>query len=446
MPAELTRNLQGRLLVNCRVDAVPSAAEVESGGARLLNFAGDDLLGLGSDTRVRTAVSTALKEHGFSHIGGGKAQAALEARAAGLLGAEAATIVDHEAALLDLLPTWRLLTGTRGRRALADSAQVASPEEADQTLSHAGLLGMVLEALHPLEGDLSVVPRYAEICQRHHAHLILIDDALGVLGPNGGGAAEHLSLQAQTTLRLVPLGGAIPGAGALVLGSEQLVETFRGVRPAPPAASLAATAKALEISVAEPARRARLFDVTQKLISGLRGRGFDTGPCVTPWVPAWLGDEALCLKWMSSLAELGVACRGWLAGPRSRLLLTPTATLTDAQLNQALDVFDRLSRKLTLPVAASVVREAPTLARPGSYAMGSTAALHWTTVEPRERRPLDVSTPLQAVQSPEAENLSLADRVQDAVETVTWRATSVGGAQLRRGADALRALLDKRRR
>lgn len=446
MPAELTRNLQGRLLVNCRVDAVPTAAEVESGGARLLNLAGDDLLGLGNDTRVRTAVTTAIKEHGLSQLGGGKVQAALEARAAGLLGAEAAIVIDHEAALLELLPTWRLLTATRSRRTLADSPQVASPEEADQALSLPGVVGMVLEALHPLEGDLTVVPRYAEVCQRHHAHLILIDDALGVLGPTGGGAAEHLSLQEQTTLRLVPLGGAIPGAGALILGSEQLVETFRGVRPAPPTASLAATAKALEISVAEPARRARLFDVTQKLLGGLRSRGFDTGPCVTPWVPAWIGDEALCLKWMSSLAELGVACRGWLAGPRSRLLLTPTATLTDAQVNQVLDVFDRLSRKLTLPVAASTVREVPTLARPGSYAMGSTAALHWTTVDPRERRPLEVSTPFEPVQSPDAENLSLADRVYDAVETVTWRATSVYGAQLRRSADALRALLDKRRR
>ncbi|PZR17354.1 MAG: hypothetical protein DI536_03250 [Archangium gephyra] len=446
MPAELTRNLQGRLLVNCRVEAVPTAAEVESGGARLLNVAGDDLLGLGSDTRVRTAAVTAIKEHGLSQLGGGKVQAALEARAANLLGAEAALVIDHESALLDLLPTWRLLTCARSRRTLADAPQVASPEEADQALATPGVLGMVLEALHPLEGDLTVVPRYAEVCQRHHAHLILIDDALGVLGPNGGGAAEHLSLQEQTTLRLVPLGGAIPGAGALVLGSEQLVETFRGVRPAPPTASLAATAKALDISVAEPARRARLFDVTQKLLAGLRARGFDTGPCVTPWVPAWIGDEALCLKWMSSLAELGVACRGWLAGPRSRLLLTPTATLTDSQLNQLLDVFDRLSRKLTLPVAASTVREVPTLARPGSYAMGSTAALHWTTVEPRERRPLEVSTPAEPVQSPEAENLSLADRVYDAVETVTWRATSVYGAQLRRSADALRALLDKRRR
>ncbi len=446
MPAELTRNLKGRLVVNARVDAVPSASELESGGARLLNFAGDDLLGLGSDARVRSATSAALKDYGVGRIASARLQESLEARAASLLGAEAAAIIDHEATLLAELPSWRLLTAARGRRLLADSPQVSSPEEADAALSQQGLLGMVLEAVHPLEGDLAVVPRYAEVCQRHHAHLIVIDDALGVLGPTGGGAVEHLSLQGQTTLRLTTLGGAIPGLGALVLGDAALVDAFRGAFPAPPTVSLAATARALEISSAEPARRARLFDVTHKLLTGLRARGFDTGPCVTPWVPAWLGDEALCLKWLSALAELGVGCRGWLAGPRSRLLLTPPATLTDAQVTQALEVFDRLARKLTLPDAGSLVKEAPPLARPGSYAMGAPAALHWTTVEPRERRPTEPGAPSQPVTSSTTENLSLKNRVYDAVETVTWRATSVGGAQLRRGADALRALIDKRRR
>lgn len=446
MALELTRNITGRVQINCRVDAVPSAAEVESNGARLLHLGGDDRLGLGSDARVRTAVTAALKEHGVGGAEGTKLQSALEARAASLLGAEAAAVIDHESALLELLPAWRLLSVARGRRPLGDAAQVATPEDADAALSHAGLVGLVVEALHPLEGDLAVVPRFAEICQRHHAQLIVIDDALGVLGPTGGGAVEHLALQDQCSLRVVPLGGAIPGSGALVLGDAATIDALRGVRPAPPPAALAATLKALEISAAEPARRARLFDVTHKLLTGLRGRGFDTGPCVTPWIPLWLGDEALCHEWLASLAELGVACRGWLAGPRSRLLLTPPATMTDAQINHALDVFDRLARKLRLPDAGSQLKDAPPLARPGTYAMGAPCALHWLTVEPREQRPAPQHAPAPIAAEPGEDNLSLSARVYDAVETVTWRATSVGGAQLRRGADALRALIDKRRR
>lgn len=445
MPVDLLRNVRGRAVVNCRADTVPSAAEIESNGARLLNLAGDDLLGLASDTRVRNAASAALKDHGLTTLPGGRLQNALETRAASLLGAPAALVIAHEAALLELLPSWRLLTEVRGRRVLEDAAQVSTPEDADAALKHAGVVGMVLEALHPLEGDLSIVPRYAEVCQRHHARLVVIDDALGVLGPTGGGAVEHLSLSEQTAVRLLPLGGAIPGAGALVLGEPAFIEALRDVLPVPPAPMIAAATKALEISAAEGPRRARLFDVAQKMIAGLRARGFDTGPAVTPWIPAWIGDEALCVQWLEALAEHSIACRGWLAGPRSRLLLTPGATLTDSQVNQALEVFERLARKLPLPDASSVPKEAPVLARPGSYAFGAPAAMYWATVDPRERRPMQPAAPDATVTPSTPESLSLRSRVVDAVETLTWRATNMSGTQVRRGADAIRALFDKKR-
>lgn len=159
----------------------------------------------------------------------------------------------------------------------------------------------------------------------------------------------------------------------------------------------------------------------------------------------WLGDEALCEQWLAALAELGICCRGWLAGPRSRLLLAPPATLTDSQVGQLVEAFERLSRKLQLPEAGSFAKEPPVLARPGSYAMGAPAALHWTTVDPREERPSEPEVPHTTPPSSD-ENLTLRELVYDAVETVTWRATSVGSAQLRRGAEALRTLIDRKRR
>ena len=354
-------------------------------------------------------------------------------------------MISHEEALLPLLPTWRMATEARGRRMIPEAAQITTPEDAEVALAHPGMLGLILEAVHPLEGDLALTPRFAEACQRRHSNLLVIDDGLGVLGPTGGGAIEHLSLQAQVTLRVLPLGGAIPGTGALVLGDPLLLEALRGALPPPSPVSLAASARALDIAASEGARRARLFDVAQRLLTALRGRGFDTGPCVTPWVPVWLGDEALCEQWLAALADLGICCRGWLAGPRSRLLLAPPATLTDAQVGQIIDVFERLSRKLQVPEPGSLIKEAPALARPGSYAMGAPAALHWTTVDPRERRPLEPELPHTTPPS-SPENLTLRELVYDAVETMTWRATSVGGAQLRRSADALRTLIDRRRR
>ncbi len=442
----LTRGLRGRVRSNARIDAVPSAAEFESDGARLLVASTDDLLGLGSDPRVREAMASAARKYGLGRTAGTRAQGEFEDRVATLLGEAGALVVSHESALLPLLPTWRMASHVRDARPMTDAVHVATPEDADAALGNAGMLAVILEAVHLLEDDLALTPRYAEVCQRHHASLLVIDDGLGVLGPGGGGAIEHLSLQAQVSLRVLPLGQAIPGAGAIVLGEPTLLDALRGALPAPPAVSLAASLKALEISASEVGRRARLFDVAQKTLLGLRARGFDTGPCVTPWIPIWLGDEALCTQWLSALVGVGIFCRGWLAGPRSRLLLSPPATLTDAQLTQLLEGFDRLSRKLQLPEAGSALKEPPTLARPGSYAMAAPAALHWSTVDLPERRPVEPETVAAAAPPSSAENLSLKGRVYDAVETVTWRAASVGGAQLRRSAEALRALIDKRRR
>lgn len=444
-PTVVSRNLRGRMKSNCRVDAVPSASEVESDGARLLMASTDDLLGLGSDARVREAAQTALRKVGLGRNDDSRAQAELEARANSLFGAEAALVISHEDALMPLLPTWRMATEARGRRTIPEAAQIATPEDAESALAHTGMLGLVLEAVHPLEGDLALTPRFAEACQRRHSNLVVIDDGLGVLGPTGGGAIEHLSLQQQVTLRVLPLGGAIPGMGALVLGDALLIDALRGALPAPPTFWLAASARALDIAATEGARRARLFDVAQKLLTALKGRGFDTGPCVTPWIPVWLGDEALCEQWLSALADLGIACRGWLAGPRSRLLIAAPATLTDSQVGQIVDAFERLSRKLQVPEVGSLSREPPVLARPGSYAMGAPAALHWTTVDARDRRPLEPEV-VHTTPPSSAENLTLRELMSDAVETMTWRATSVGGAQLRRSAEALRALIDRRRR
>jgi hypothetical protein len=346
--------------------------------------------------------------------------------------------------VLQLLPTWRLASQERNARALSDAVHVTTPEDAEAALGQPGMLGLVLDAVHLREGDLSLAPRFAEVCQRRHVSLLVIDEGLGVLGPTGGGALEHLSLQAQVSLRVLPLGLAIPGAGAIVLGEPELLEVLRGALPSPPPALLAGSLKALELATIEAARRERVFDVAQKVLHGLRLRGFDTGPCVTPWIPVWLCDEALCAQWLGALAGAGIFCRGWLAGPRSRLLLAPPATLTDAQVGTLLEGFERLSKKLQVPVLASSHKDLPALARPGSYAMGAPAELHWTTVDLPERA---LPTPEAPVAAPPSsfENLSLKDRVYDAVETLTWRATSVGSAQLRRSAEALRALIDKRR-
>jgi 7-keto-8-aminopelargonate synthetase-like enzyme len=421
------------------VDAVPSAVEVDSRGARWLNASSGDVLGLAADARVREAFHAAVRKLGLHAAPPSQLQQELETRLASFLGRPAALVAADLHAVLRCLPTWRCAIDDRSRDLADDATSVVSADEAQVLLAKGEVTGVIVEALHPQEGDLAPLPRYAEICERFRASLIVHDPCgLGVLGPTGAGTVEHLAVQEQVTLQLSTLGGALPGSGVVVSGDLELISVLRGQLQAPLSAQLAATSRALEISQSEPQRRARLFDVAQQLLEGLRGLGFDTGPCVTPWVPLWLGDQALCQQWLFALAEASVATRAWVAPGASRLLLCLPATATDAQVGAVLDAFARVARKLRVPEPPAHVRTADVvIARPGTWSLAAPCGANWLAANALHR-------PEEEQQA--REQPPLKERLYDAVETLTWRASNASGRSIRRTAGAVRALFDRRRK
>lgn len=439
-PDALRRATPGRVVGNVRVDAAPSAAEVESDGARLLNAGATDLLGLASDARVREALQAALRKNGLNRAPRSRAQAELEERLATLLGAAAAVVLDDAGGALSSLDALGALVDAHARW-LVPGVPVASPDDAERALAVARGAPLVVGAVDELAGDLSPLHRFAEATQRAGAPLVVIDPVgLGVLGPTGLGAVESLGLGDQVSLQGLFLGHAVPGTGAVFAGPAPLVDALRATGRAPPLASLAATSRALELATTEAPRRARTFDVAQQLVDGLRSLGLDTGPCVTPWIPVWMGDDALTEQWLRALADHGVACRGLLAGERSRLLVSMAATATDAQVDAVLGAFEKVGRKLKPPELDVAWRGPVLLARPGSFALATPCAPHW-------REPIAAALPPPVLEQPPAPAASLRARLFDAVETLTWRATNVRGTKLGLpGGEALKALLDRRRR
>ncbi|MEW6433520.1 MAG: hypothetical protein AB1730_18595 [Myxococcota bacterium] len=441
-PDTLRRAARARVVGNVRVDAAPSAAEVESDGARLLNAGATDLLGLGADPRVREALQAALRRHGLARAPRSRAQLELEERLARLLGAAAAVALEDASGALAALEALGALVDTRAHRLLPRGLAVASPEDAERALTATPGAPLVVGAVDELAGDLCPLHRFAEAAQRAGAPLLVLDTAgLGVLGPAGLGAVESLGLADQVALQGLTFGQAIPGTGAVFAGPAPVVDALRGTAPPPPTALLAATSRALELATAEAPRRARAFDVAQHLVDGLRGLGLDTGPCVTPWIPVWMGDEAVCGQWLRALADGGVACRALLAGARSRLLVSMPATATDAQVDTVLEAFGKVARRLKPAELDAAWRGPVLLARPGSFALATPCAPHWREVPTPATPP---PPPAEAAPAPAA---SLRARLFDAVETLTWRATNVRGGKLGLpGGEALKALLDRRRR
>lgn len=430
-----------RLVANARVDAVPSASEVETDGSRLLNASADDVLGLAGDARVKEAANAAVKRLGVELSRSSTLVSQLETRLASRLKADSAAMVDSLATVvraLEQAEARRFVDVRLSRRLGITGTLFSSPEQLATQLSIAGAEQRVVlvDGVRVYEGDLAPLPRLVEITQRNHVPLVVID-ALGPgsLGADGNGVLEHFELAGQVDLSVSTLG---PGAVAIA-GVRAVVDAFLPFLPARVGTgSTAAIVKRLELIDAEGHRRSRALDLAESMQEALRLRSFDTGPSVTPIIPIWLGDEGLTDMWLRQLAEQGVFCRGLLDGPRSRLLLSLPATATEAQQHQLIEALEKIEKKLGAPPPLD--SEAPrtvTIARPGSFAIGTPCHPRWLPSMPES---MGTNAPLN-------DGRSVRERIFDTVETMTWRIASGQSGQLRRlpGANTLRALVDRAR-
>jgi 8-amino-7-oxononanoate synthase len=95
---------------------------------------------------------------------------------------------------------------------------------------------------------------------------------------------------------------------------------------------------------------ARVLRNAEKMRAGYRSLGFNIGNSVTPVVPIIIGDDQTTFMMWKALFEAGVFVNPVIspATPPGRQLLRTSymATHTDAQLNQVLETFETIGKKL----------------------------------------------------------------------------------------------------
>ncbi len=216
---------------------------------------------------------------------------------------------------------------------------------------------VVTEGVFSMEGSITDLPRLVAIAREHGATL-LVDDAhaIGVLGDNGAGTARHFGVDDQVDLIMATFSKSLASVGGVVAGPEHAIHYLRHLsRPlmftasAPPA-SVAGVLVALDIMEQEPERRERLWDNTHRVAEALRSLGFDTGASETPIIPVLVGDPHQAARFWRGLFELGVFAHPIVppAVPAnaSRIRVSMSAEHTDEQIEQALDAFARVARKI----------------------------------------------------------------------------------------------------
>jgi glycine C-acetyltransferase len=192
---------------------------------------------------------------------------------------------------------------------------------------------------------------------------MMVDDAhaSGVLGRNGRGSVDHFGMHGKVDVQVGTLSKAIGSLGGYVCGSRDLIDyLYHRARPflfstSHPPAVAATCIAAFDILENEPERIERLWTNARYLQGELKRMGFNTGGITTPATetpitPVILGDGRVTMDFSRALFEEGVMGTG-IAFPtvpegKARIRLMPTSEHTKGQLDQALETFERVAKRM----------------------------------------------------------------------------------------------------
>jgi len=119
-----------------------------------------------------------------------------------------------------------------------------------------------------------------------------------------------------------------------------------------PPAAVAAVRAAMEIIVAEPERRERLWKNTEKMHTGFRAMGYNTGTSCSPIIPVVIGEDIKTFYFWKTLFENGIFSNPVItpAVPPGQALIRTSymATHTDEELDTVLETFRKVGKEMNI--------------------------------------------------------------------------------------------------
>ena len=366
-----TRTITKRDGLRCEVD-----------GQWLLEFCGNDYLGLSRHPRVVSAFLNGAQAHGAgataSHLVCGHAAAheALEHELADWLQAPRALLfgsgfMANLAVVQALLGAGDVCVQDKLNHAsLIDAARLSGcmlkrfphtdvEAAARQLIAHAdGAALLASDGVFSMDGDIAPLRALADIARAQQATLY-VDDAhgVGVLGDTGRGSVAAAGLQARDVpLQLVTFGKALGSYGAAVVGDADLIahlaETARPhiYTTALPPAQAVATLEAVRIARDGDELREQLQANIARFREGARTQGLALMASGTAIQPMLCGNDARAMAMATSLEQQGY----WVAPIRpptvpegaARVRITLSAAHTSIDINGLLDALARANESV----------------------------------------------------------------------------------------------------
>ena len=202
-----------------------------------------------------------------------------------------------------------------------------------------------------------------EICalKSKYNFRLLVDDAhgFGTLGKTGAGAGEEQGCQDQIDVYFSTFAKSMAGFGAFLAGDKEIIRYLKfNLRSQIFAKSLTMPMvigglKRLELLRTRPEIKAKLWENVNKLQNGLRKIGYnlgDTNTCVTPvFIQGTPVEATLLVKELREDYGIFTSVVVYPVIPKGMILLRliPTASHTDAEINETLAAFESIYNKLT---------------------------------------------------------------------------------------------------
>ena len=222
-----------------------------------------------------------------------------------------------------------------------------------------GAILVITEGVFGMRGDQGIVKEIVDIKQNYNFRLF-VDDAhgIGTLGATGGGTGEEQGCQDGIDIYFGTFAKSFALIGGFISSDEQVVEYLRyNMRSqifakAMPMPLVVGLLKRLELMRNHPEYKAKLWEITRALQSGLTEAGFEIGPtnsCVTPVYLNGSIPESTNLIYdlrenynvFCSMVVYPVVPKGMII-----LRLIPTATHTLEDVRYTIECFSKIVGKL----------------------------------------------------------------------------------------------------
>jgi 8-amino-7-oxononanoate synthase len=355
--------------------------EVVMKGRKVLMLGSNNYLGLTFHPKVKAAAQKAIDDFGTSPTGSRLINGTLsiheelERRLAAFMGKESALVFStgmqtNLGAISSLIgKNDVVITDKEDHASIVDACRLGYGEvkrfvhgdldQLDRILekipAEKGTL-VVVDGVFSMGGDIVDLPKLVKICKARGARLY-VDDAhsVGVLG-KGRGTAAHFDLVKEVDLTMGTFSKSFASLGGFVVGDEDVINyikhharsfIFSASLPAP---LVMAAMASLDIMEKEPEHVERLWENAHFMMKGYRDLGFNIGGTQTPIIPIIVHDDEKCFRLWKELYENGVYTNPVIAPavPEGHALLRTSymASHTRAQLQHALDVFEKAGKKL----------------------------------------------------------------------------------------------------